>query len=180
MTQAEKHVKIWYMNSYLVITLNLPLAYIGYILVCILPYGHLFNGSGVNHWIKYLCLPWSLHWAPDLPSRTEDLIFPALGMCCLTALRSQPSPRIAPGQRMWSLSWGKSASNYWLIWGYKDLTSPTRIRDNFEGPSQPQIYPWGWLSPLMCVTALQPIFFLCLILLSFFFSISVDPNGTPV
>lgn len=107
------------MHSYLVITLNLPLACTGYILACILPYCHLFSGFVVNHWIKYLCL--LLYWASQISPPGLKNSFPTSGNVPsdspqLSALR------IVPGQRTWSLSRGKSASNYCLIWGYKELT----------------------------------------------------------
>lgn len=107
------------MHSYLVITLNLPLACTGYILARILPYCHLFSGSVVNHWIKYLCL--LLYWATQISPLGLKKFFPSSGNVPsdspqLSALR------IVPGQRTWSLSRGKSASNCWLIWGYKELT----------------------------------------------------------
>lgn len=48
----KKHLEVCYMTSYLVITLNFPLAYCGYMLVYILPYCPLFNGSVVDHWVQ--------------------------------------------------------------------------------------------------------------------------------
>lgn len=131
----NKHLGIWYMNSYLVITLNLPLACTGYILACILPYCHLFSGSVVNHWIKYICL--LLYWATQISPPGLKNLFPSSGNV------PSDSPQlsaltIVPGQSTWSLSRGKSASNYWLIWGCKDLTitplTPTMIQVYFEKP----------------------------------------------
>lgn len=161
----NKHLGIWYMNSYLVITLNLPLACTGYILACILPYCHLFSGSVVNHWIKYLCL--LLYWATHISPPGLKNLFPSSGNV------PSDSPQlsaltIVPGQRTWSLSRGKSASNYWLICWYEGAKTwlsppspPPWFRSTLKSLPAPKL-PWGWLSPLLWLQLLSllspPIF----------------------
>lgn len=125
---------------------------------------------------------------PDLPSRTEELVSPALAMCCLTAVSSAFS-RNCPWLKNIVSFWGEVCIQLLVKWEYKDLTLHQYL-GWLRQASPASKLPRGLAEPFFCVTAASLwacFFFLCPSLSAhllsqhnpafFPFPMDVDPTG---